>query len=50
MSTTTKVRNSWAVRNRAGQVVVIFDGARARAAAQEWASQRGYQVESVAID
>jgi hypothetical protein len=44
------VRNSWAVRNRVGQVVVIFEGTGARAAAQEWASTRGYRVESVPVD
>lgn len=50
MSTSTKVRASWAVRNRAGQVVVIFDGTQARVAAEEWASARGYRVESVVFD
>jgi hypothetical protein len=50
MSTATTVRSSWAVRNRTGQVVVIFDGASARSAAQEWAAARGYRVESVALD
>jgi hypothetical protein len=50
MSTSTKVRSSWAVRNRAGQVVVIFDGTQARVAAEEWAIARGYQVESVVLD
>jgi hypothetical protein len=50
MSTSTKVRSSWAVRNRAGQVVVIFDGTQARTVAEEWASARGYRVESVEVD
>ena len=50
MSTSTKMRTSWAVRNRAGQVVVIFDGTQARTAAEEWATARGYRVESAVID
>lgn len=49
MATAMQVRNSWAVRNRAGQVVVIFEGTGARAAAEEWALSRGYRVESVAL-
>lgn len=50
MATATKVRSGWAVRNRTGQVVVIFDGSRAKSAAEEWAELRGYQIESVVLD
>lgn len=50
MTMTTKTQSSWAVRNRAGQVVVIFEGGSARTAAQEWAATRGYRVESVVLD
>lgn len=39
----------WAVRNRAGQVVVIYAGASAQAVAEEWASDRDYTVEAVAL-
>ena len=49
MGTATKTRQSWAVRNWAGQVVVIFEGTGARAAAFEWADSRGYHVEAVAV-
>jgi hypothetical protein len=49
MATAVRVRNSWAVRNRTGQVVVIFEGAGAREAASEWAASRGYRVESVSL-
>jgi hypothetical protein len=50
MATGTRVRSSWAVRNRAGQVVVIFEGTNARTAATEWADARGYHVESVVLN
>ena len=44
------VRTGWVVRNRAGQVVVIYEGGAAQASAEEWAGGRGYQVESVSLD
>lgn len=49
MAMATKAQTSWAVRNRTGQVVVIFDGRDAKAAAEEWAGIRGYRIESVAV-
>jgi hypothetical protein len=45
-----KVRTGWAVRNRTGQVVVIYEGREALGAAKEWAEARGYAVEAVALD
>ena len=50
MAMATKTQASWAVRNRTGQVVVIFEGGTARAAAEEWAAARGLRVESVVLD
>ena len=50
MATAVKTHTSWAVRNRNGQVVVIFEGSSARAAAEEWAAARGFRVESVVLD
>jgi hypothetical protein len=49
MATTVRVQSSWAVRNRTGQVVVIFEGTGAREAASEWAATRGYRVESISL-
>jgi hypothetical protein len=46
----TRVRTGWAVRNRTGQVVVIYEGRDALTAAKEWAQTRGYQVEAVSFD
>ncbi len=43
------LRVGWAVRNRAGQVVVIYEGVTAEAAAQEWADDRRYTVEAVTL-
>jgi len=43
------LRVGWAVRNRAGQVVVIYEGATARAVAEEWAADREYTVEAVTL-
>ncbi|MDQ1436549.1 MAG: hypothetical protein QOK43_178 [Acidimicrobiaceae bacterium] len=40
----------WAVRNAVGQVVVIFEGHDAQAAADEWASGRRYTVQAVSVD
>ena len=50
LATKPQTQTSWAVRNRAGQVVVIFEGGTARAAAEEWAAVRGFRVESVVLD
>jgi hypothetical protein len=46
----SKVRTGWAVRNRTGQVVVIYEGQDALAAAKEWAESRGFAVEAVTLD
>jgi len=43
------LRVGWAVRNRANQVVVIYEGITAEAAAQEWATGRDYTVEAVTL-
>lgn len=43
------LRVGWAVRNRAGQVVVIYEGITAEVAAQEWAADRDYTVEAVTL-
>lgn len=43
------IRVGWAVRDRAGQVVVIYEGATAQAVAEEWASDRRYTVEAVTL-
>jgi hypothetical protein len=48
MSAATAVRSGWVVRNRAGQVVVIFQGADAEQAAHDWEPQ-GYRVEVVEL-
>lgn len=44
------LRVGWAVRNRTGQVVVIFEGKTAQIAAEEWAGVRGYAVDAVSLD
>jgi hypothetical protein len=43
MATTTMTRTGWVVRNAQGRVVVIFAGADAKDAAEQWAA-RGYDV------
>ena len=43
------LRVGWAVRNRAGQVVVIYEGVSAQTAAQEWADDRSYTIEAVTL-
>lgn len=45
-----ELRVGWAVRNRTGQVVVIFEGKTAQSAAEEWAGLRGYAVDAVSLD
>ena len=40
---------SYVVRDRAGRIVVIFAGADAAAAADEWA-ERGYEVVPTTLD
>ena len=42
----TLVRRSWVVRNRRGDVVVIFAGGEAETEAGEW-RDRGYLVSSL---
>lgn len=46
MGMATLVQRSWVVRNRRGDVVVIFAGADAAAEAQAWLA-RGYQVSAL---
>lgn len=48
-SSRVSLQVGWAVRNRAGQVVVIYEGVTAQAVAQEWASDRDYTVEPVTL-
>lgn len=48
-ATDSALRVGWAVRNRVGQVVVIYEGATAQAVAQEWASDRDYTIEAVTL-
>jgi hypothetical protein len=45
----TMIRSSVAVLDEAGRVVVIFSGADAPAAAEEWQGA-GYCIESVEVD
>lgn len=45
-----ELRVGWAVRNRTGHVVVIFEGRAAQGAAEEWAGLRGYAVDAVSLD
>jgi hypothetical protein len=49
-ATTTNVRTGWVVRNRSGQVVVIFEGHGARTAADEWAKMHHCSVDPVELD
>ncbi|HZQ28817.1 MAG TPA: hypothetical protein VFA94_14065 [Acidimicrobiales bacterium] len=47
MGTVTAVHKGWVVRNKTGQVVVIFEGRDAHEAAQRWVGSKGYQVDEV---